>query len=482
MGRPHPVRPPAPRPLPCVVLRLGGGADPDLRPPARPGERMGSLGAHLGRSDDHRLPGPGLRPGVDRRLGTGDGGVVRGHRHVVEGHRGAGIHGQPGVRSRLQPRSVGIGSVTGGRQWRRAGRAPRRPRLLVHVRLVAGPRNGGAADARRDGPPVGRPPGHSVVDGAGLVVLSAGSRLGSRGSDPRMGGTDRRGVGPGTSGLVGDGPVEDPGVGVAGGCGLDRRRHGGPRRGGLRRIVAVDAGGEARGGLLPPRAAARIRDDGARLVYRPRPRGRHRPPSVVASRRRGDDAGGGPGPARRRRPAGAVAGCRRGVGRVARRMVVGSSDLCSEGGDGLGMRFDLWSLVRFLHVVGAVVWVGGQLTLTLIVRPVTARLLSPEDRRHLVGAFGSRFGRLTSWVLIPLLLATGLALTYHRGVALSALTVPGYGATLGVKITLALISFALAIAHGVVAVNASTKVVRVLGIVGTVVSLTVVALAASLVP
>lgn len=146
------------------------------------------------------------------------------------------------------------------------------------------------------------------------------------------------------------------------------------------------------------------------------------------------------------------------------------------------MRFDLWSLVRFLHVAGAVVWVGGQLTLTLIVRPVTARLLSPEDRRHLVGAFGSRFGRLTSWVLIPLLLATGLALTYHRGVALSALTVPGYGATLGVKITLALISFGLAIAHGVVAVNASTKVVRVLGIVGTVVSLTVVALAASLVP
>ncbi|HEX7100439.1 MAG TPA: hypothetical protein VF377_14515 [Acidimicrobiia bacterium] len=146
------------------------------------------------------------------------------------------------------------------------------------------------------------------------------------------------------------------------------------------------------------------------------------------------------------------------------------------------MRFDFWSVVRFLHIAGAVVWVGGQLTLTLVVRPVTTRLLSPEDRRQLVGAYGSRFGRIASWVLIPLLLATGLGLTYHRGVGLGGLTVPGYGATLGVKITLALISFGVAIAHGVVAVNASTKVVRVLGIVGTVVSLAVVALAASLVP
>ncbi len=146
------------------------------------------------------------------------------------------------------------------------------------------------------------------------------------------------------------------------------------------------------------------------------------------------------------------------------------------------MRFDLWSLVRFLHIAGAVVWVGGQLTLTLVVRPETSRLLSPEDRRHLLSAFGSRFGRITSWILLPLLLATGLGLTYHRGVGLGALTAPGYGATLGAKITLALMSFGIAIAHGVMAANASSRTVRALGIAGSVVSLAVVALAASLVP
>src|SRR5690606_30913393 len=119
---------------------------------------------------------------------------------------------------------------------------------------------------------------------------------------------------------------------------------------------------------------------------------------------------------------------------VARRMAMGSADPHTPARDGPDMRFDFWSVVRFLHIAGAVVWVGGQLTLTLVVRPVTTRLLSPEDRRQLVGAFGSRFGRIASRVLIPLLLATGLGLTYHRGVGLGGLTVPGYGATLGVKI------------------------------------------------
>lgn len=146
------------------------------------------------------------------------------------------------------------------------------------------------------------------------------------------------------------------------------------------------------------------------------------------------------------------------------------------------MNPDLWSVVRFLHLAAAVAWVGGQLTLTLVIRPVTSRLLATEDRRHLLGAFGSRFGRLTSWVLIPTLLASGLGLTYHRGVGLGALTIPGYGVTLGVKITLALISFAIAAVHGIVAVRATTRAVRALGAVGIVVSLAVVALAASLVP
>lgn len=146
------------------------------------------------------------------------------------------------------------------------------------------------------------------------------------------------------------------------------------------------------------------------------------------------------------------------------------------------MRFDVWSAVRFLHVAGAIVWVGGQLTLSLVVRPVTTRLMDDGDRRELVSALGARFGRVTALVLIPLLLSTGLALTYHRGVGLSGFTVPGYGTTLSAKVVLALVSFGLAAGHGMTAVRSSSRAARTVGIVGVVVSLAVVALAVSLVP
>ena len=38
---------------------------------------------------------------------------------------------------------------------------------------------------------------------------------------------------------------------------------------------------------------------------------------------------------------------------------------------------DLWSLVRFLHVVGAVVWLGGQLTVSA---PTTCRKRTRDQR------------------------------------------------------------------------------------------------------
>lgn len=125
---------------------------------------------------------------------------------------------------------------------------------------------------------------------------------------------------------------------------------------------------------------------------------------------------------------------------------------------------------------------GGQLTLSLVVRPVAAGRFDAETRVDLVTASGARFGRIATIGLIPTLLASGLSLTYHRGVTFAALSLPGYGTILGVKIFLALISFALAPAHGMAAVHASSVAVRVVAIAGGAVSLAVVGLAVSLVP
>lgn len=146
------------------------------------------------------------------------------------------------------------------------------------------------------------------------------------------------------------------------------------------------------------------------------------------------------------------------------------------------MRFDLWTVVRFVHVGSAVLWVGGQLTLSFVVTPVAGRLFDEDGRRDVISSLGSRFGRISALGLIPLLLASGIALIYHRGVTFAALVIPGYGATLGTKIVLALVSFALAAAHGMSAVNASSRAARLVGLTGTIVSLTVVLLAVSLVP
>ena len=84
---------------------------------------------------------------------------------------------------------------------------------------------------------------------------------------------------------------------------------------------------------------------------------------------------------------------------------------------------DLWSLVRFLHVVGAGVWLGGQLTISAL----------------LMHVLGMCFGIATVAVLIPIQLATGVAPARHKGVTLAPLAEPGYGRMLAGK----LVAFAL---------------------------------------
>jgi uncharacterized membrane protein len=95
---------------------------------------------------------------------------------------------------------------------------------------------------------------------------------------------------------------------------------------------------------------------------------------------------------------------------------------------------DLWSFVRFLHVVGAVVWLGGQLTVSALVMPVARDRLPEQARAGLMRVLGMRFGIATVTVLIPLQIATGVALAQHKGVTLASLTEPGYGRMLAGKL------------------------------------------------
>jgi uncharacterized membrane protein len=51
--------------------------------------------------------------------------------------------------------------------------------------------------------------------------------------------------------------------------------------------------------------------------------------------------------------------------------------------------------VRFVHVLSAMVWVGGQLLLSLLVLPVLRRRLDAASRAPLTREVGVRFGVFT---------------------------------------------------------------------------------------
>lgn len=141
---------------------------------------------------------------------------------------------------------------------------------------------------------------------------------------------------------------------------------------------------------------------------------------------------------------------------------------------------NLWSLVRFVHVIGATVWVGGQLALTFVVTPAARADLADDARSTLMTDVGRRFARITVIGVLPLMLATGLALAYHRGVEENLFSIPSYGTALAVKIVLVVVSVALAAMHGVAAAQGRTDRSRLYSYSGLTTTVVIVLIATSL--
>lgn len=140
-----------------------------------------------------------------------------------------------------------------------------------------------------------------------------------------------------------------------------------------------------------------------------------------------------------------------------------------------------WSLVRFGHVVAAMGWVGGQLLLSVVVLPVLRAGLDPAARGPLVRVTARRFALVANAVLLPTLLATGVALAAHRGVTLETFGEPGYGRLLGIKLIFVAASVVLAAVHGTLATSRPT-IARFLAIAGLASSWMIVVFATALVP
>jgi uncharacterized membrane protein len=97
-------------------------------------------------------------------------------------------------------------------------------------------------------------------------------------------------------------------------------------------------------------------------------------------------------------------------------------------------------VVRWLHLVSAAAWVGGSLFYLLVLRPALRR--APDSSGLLSSTIATEFRAVVDTAIF-VLLATGIVLTFNRlspGIA----GVP-YVATLGVKIALSVLMFALAL-------------------------------------
>ncbi|KKW66272.1 MULTISPECIES: hypothetical protein [Mycolicibacterium] len=142
---------------------------------------------------------------------------------------------------------------------------------------------------------------------------------------------------------------------------------------------------------------------------------------------------------------------------------------------------DIWTVVRFLHVVGAIVWVGGQLTVTLIVLPPAHRLLSVPDRAQVLRNVGRRFALVTFAMFLPVQITTGVLLAVRHGVTWTSLSEPGYGRVLIVKVLLFAAVMVAASLHGMAQARRRPRAARTASIASLIGSLGVVLLATALV-
>ncbi|MCC6313742.1 MAG: DUF4149 domain-containing protein [Thermomicrobiales bacterium] len=110
----------------------------------------------------------------------------------------------------------------------------------------------------------------------------------------------------------------------------------------------------------------------------------------------------------------------------------------------------MYQLSVFVHVVAAIIWIGGMLFLALVVGPASRRL-PPAERGALFSLVGRRF-RTVGWICIALLLVTGVANVAFRGFGWDAVTSgqlfgSEFGRVLAVKLVVIAIMLAFSAAH-----------------------------------
>ena len=108
-----------------------------------------------------------------------------------------------------------------------------------------------------------------------------------------------------------------------------------------------------------------------------------------------------------------------------------------------------WTGIRWIHLLAAMIWVGGQLFLVLVLQPVLRRELPAAQRIQLVATVGRRYGYI-SWTALALLVITGFLNGVHRHLQWTALPTADspYAHTLLVKLGFVALVLILTVLHG----------------------------------
>ena len=108
---------------------------------------------------------------------------------------------------------------------------------------------------------------------------------------------------------------------------------------------------------------------------------------------------------------------------------------------------DLDTLLRFLHILGVTVWIGGLVFLGVVAVPAARTETDPVRRRAAITAVARRFTPVAgaAWVLI---LATGIAQLGRRHISLGELPDTEWGKRVLAKLTLLLAMGVVVLLHG----------------------------------
>jgi uncharacterized membrane protein len=108
--------------------------------------------------------------------------------------------------------------------------------------------------------------------------------------------------------------------------------------------------------------------------------------------------------------------------------------------------FSVWVIIRWIHLMSAIAWVGGMFFMGLILIPVMRKALPSIERTLLFDKVGYRYGKVSSVALL-LLLVTGYLNGEHRHVDWTHLTSSSYRQILALKLILVALVIVVTIVH-----------------------------------